>query len=817
MRITGVQSYIVPAISLVVQSVLSSQPVGPLMGTVDQTSAYFLYRPGEETVDFRLSILHDGETVVESTARSLAQNDYVAKFSVNGLQPGTDYQYRLMVVDALGDRDVDVSNGSSSFRTAPNVGERAVNRVAFVSCADESSGGVWQRIAELEVDRLVLLGDTPYIDTTDLALARSKHRDFLRTPGLAALVQTIPTVATWDDHDFGTNNGNGLSFGAKAITRQAFVEYRAHARYGTGTEGVFHRLDLGNLEIFLLDPRWFSQTAASPADSSQPTSLGADQWQWLREALLQSRAPFKVLAMGQIWQDKKNAETDDMFTYHSERDALLDFIRDQKIPGVILMGGDIHLSRHLVHPQRLDYDLHDFITSPAHGSVIPSLDVSHPDLEWSLVEPYQFLVLTVDTRPSDPKLTARFYTSDGLVRRTVASTLSELSPSVGSGLGRGLRAWWPFDDGFENHSILGERINAEAVNGTSRDPDGGLLGAAARFVRSERQYLLVRRNALNDNSGQFACSLWLRAASLPAHGSSARHFLIESIKGRSPGNEAGYTISVGLRAADNPGQVRLQLYTHTLAPAPSSSQAPEAIAQGPFDLDLDRDFLRGQWIHLALNFNSQELEVFLQGESSARFSLPIPGAASEFSGLILGGHRSGSGRNYDGWIDEVALWQRTLSADEVAELYNDGNGISVPTHQKARDHDGDGMPDWYERLHGFDPNDAGDALDDLDHDGLPAWIEHSIGTHPNYNDRQLFRSILGQAQESQLHNQFRFSDPTTGEIPLQLEVLSSRDLKFWEALPPGDRHEFFYDDGMLQMEFQKGETSNQFLRLRAIK
>jgi hypothetical protein len=817
MKLGEARALALASVSLLAQVIVSGQPVGPLVGTVDQTSAYFLYRPGEETAEFRLSILQNGETVAETTSPSLAEDDYVAKFSVEGLLPQTDYHYQLRALDASESRVIAASKGSAGFRTAPIVGEKAVTRVAFVSCANGSSESVWQRIGELDVDRLVLLGDTPYVDTANLGLARSKHRDFLRNPGLAALIKSIPTVATWDDHDFGANNGNGLSFEGKAATRQAFVEYRAHARYGTGTEGVFHRLDLGNLEIFLLDPRWFSQTAGSPADPSQPTCLGAEQWQWLRNALIQSRAPFKALAMGQIWQDKKNGENDDMFTYHHERDALLDFIRDQQIPGVILMGGDIHLSRHLVHPRRLDYDLHDFITSPAHGSVIPSLDVAHPDLEWSLVEPYQFLVLTVDTRPSDPKLIARFYTSDGLVRRTVELTLSELSPTIGSGLGRGLRAWWPFDNSFENHSILRGRINAEAINGASLDPDGGLRGAAARFKRNKDQYLHVSRNALDDNSSQFACSLWFRAGGLPPHGSDERHFLVESIQGRSPGDEAGYTISAGLRAGENSNEVRLQFYTHTLATARLSNEAPEAIAQGPFDLVLARDRIRDKWMHLVLNFDSQKLEVFFQGDSIASYSLPIPGASSEFSGLILAGHRAGAGRNFDGWIDEVGLWQRNLSADEIASLYNGGKAIELSTNQNASDRDGDSMPDWYERLHGLDPGAASDALSDLDDDGLPAWLEHRVGTHPNFDDQRLFRAILGEAHESRLRKEVYFPNPSTGEINLQLEALTSPDLDLWEVSPPGDGHEFLSEDGTLWMQFQQGDESKQFFRLRVIK
>jgi hypothetical protein len=88
-----------------------------------------------------------------------------------------------------------------------------------------------------------------------------------------------------------------------------------------------------------------------------------------------------------------------MFTYWYERDALLDFVKHERISGVVLHGGDIHVSRYLIHPRRVGYDLHDFIMSPGHNRIIPSLNVYHPSLEWSLVEGQQFLFLEADPTP----------------------------------------------------------------------------------------------------------------------------------------------------------------------------------------------------------------------------------------------------------------------------------------------------------------------------------------------------------------------------------------------------------------------------------
>ena len=49
---------------------------------------------------------------------------------------------------------------------------------------------------------------------------------------------------------------------------------------------------------------------------------------------------------------------------------------ENKIGGVVLVGGDIHVSRHLEYPmkERMGYDLHQFSISPLHDRVIPSLN-----------------------------------------------------------------------------------------------------------------------------------------------------------------------------------------------------------------------------------------------------------------------------------------------------------------------------------------------------------------------------------------------------------------------------------------------------------
>ncbi len=649
----------------------SQQNVGPVVGHVDSESAYLLIRRGAISQRLRLYI-SDGtnpSSFQTFEVETKAEQDYVAKFEVKGLNPNTRYSYRI--VSVKGKAETPLAEGKNcTFKTTSKNRKKGAVTLCFTSCVDIEDNPMWDDIKKVRPNMLVLVGDTPYIDSSKLEVARNRHRRFLAMAGLSELAQYTPTVGTWDDHDFGLNNGNGRNMkSGKKFTRQAFVEYRAHSQYGTGTEGVYHKADLGLIELFLLDPRYFSQTTASVIDPKQPTCFGEKQWEWLKESLKASKAPFKVLASGAIWQDKKNSETDDMFTYWYERDALFDLIKKENIPGVVLLGGDIHVSRHLVHPRRVGYDLHDFVISPGHERTITGLDVYHPSLRWSLVEGHQFLSLSATIDKNGPKLTAQYRQSGDRLNREVVLSFDQLSaPKRNKGLKRGLRAHWAFENTFTNSGALKNLLEMKP----NPSPEGILYrdskrGGVARFDRNLQQFLNVNRNPLDDNSDRHTYALWFRPSSLPRHGTTDRMFLIESTAEGKPHNKSAWHISLGLRSCDDPNKINLQLYTHTLSPASRPEAAPTAKSLGGFDCLIPRSELK-KWNHVTCTFDSLSLSLYLNGKQIAKHHLPVPGPASEFGGLVIGGHREGKGRNFDGFIDDVAIWSRVLNENEIKKL-----------------------------------------------------------------------------------------------------------------------------------------------------
>lgn len=386
--------------------------LGPIVGHTEERLCVLWMRLPDEG-DFALEVTTlDRKPVAMIKGQALPENDLCVHWKVEGLTPGTSYRYR--VLDSAGQAVAE--NEAQIFMTAPVADQPGKVRLAISSCAKEDAGSraVWQRMAAEKVDAVVLIGDTPYIDSTDLAVQTRRHQEFAAVPEYQALLRSRPCWWTWDDHDFAGNDCSGLAVG-KENSRLVFTRYRPQKGFGDGQEGIYTKFRYGPVEVFLLDARWFSMTAASYANPVKPTLLGEKQWQWLQAGLLASSAPFKLLACGMIWDDKENKELDDWGSYAHERKALEKFIGDNKIPGVIYVGGDIHASRVLKYPTQktVGYDLVQFIASPIHGSTIASLNVYHPDLVRSAVEPHVFLVIEVDSTVTPPRLTAELVNKDG--------------------------------------------------------------------------------------------------------------------------------------------------------------------------------------------------------------------------------------------------------------------------------------------------------------------------------------------------------------------------------------------------------------------
>jgi phosphodiesterase/alkaline phosphatase D-like protein len=76
--------------------------------------------------------------------------------------------------------------------------------IAFGSCNKQYKPNVlWKEIKKNNPDLWIWGGDNIYADTDDMSKMKEDYEDLKNQNGYLQLIENLPIMATWDDHDYG--------------------------------------------------------------------------------------------------------------------------------------------------------------------------------------------------------------------------------------------------------------------------------------------------------------------------------------------------------------------------------------------------------------------------------------------------------------------------------------------------------------------------------------------------------------------------------------------------------------------------------------
>jgi alkaline phosphatase D len=265
-----------------------------------------------------------------------------------------------------------------------------LTRIAFGSCAHQKKPQpIWDAVLDYRPQLFIFTGDNVYGDVTSAAMVelREAYAAAGKVGGIAALRARAPVLATWDDHDYGQNDG-GADFALKAPAQRLFLEF-----WGIGDDdprakrpGVYHATTIGppgeRVQVILLDTRSF-RSALRPTDQRgalgkevylpdpdpAKTMLGEAQWAWLR-AQLQEPAELRLIVSSvQVLAERHGFER--WGNLPLERQRLLDLIAETDAEGVVLVSGDRHIGALYRLTTGVPYDLYEITSS--------GINMAYPD------------------------------------------------------------------------------------------------------------------------------------------------------------------------------------------------------------------------------------------------------------------------------------------------------------------------------------------------------------------------------------------------------------------------------------------------------
>ncbi len=215
----------------------------------------------------------------------------------------------------------------------------------------------WQEIQDKKPNVWIWEGDAIYSDTEDMKVLKNNYDLQKNKPDYQEFIQHIPVIGTWDDHEYGVNDG-GAEYPQKVASQKLFLDFlgvpendiRRHRK------GVYfsknYNVDGHQIKIILLDTRYFRTPLTKdptgkkryiPNTYGQGTMLGEAQWKWLQKELNNSTADFNVIMSSiQFLSGEHGFESWGNMPHEIKR--MEDIIVKSKAKGVFILSGDRHIS-----------------------------------------------------------------------------------------------------------------------------------------------------------------------------------------------------------------------------------------------------------------------------------------------------------------------------------------------------------------------------------------------------------------------------------------------------------------------------------------
>ena len=351
-----------------------------------------------------------------------------------GLAPARWYWYRF---HALGQQSAVGRTRTAPAPDAAADGDAASFDFVIASCQRYDVGHyvAWHHIATEQLDAVMFVGDYIYEYPTGpksirpmegsgvvrtLPQYRARYATHKSDPSLQAAHAAAPWLLVWDDHEVGNDyaglQGEHLETDFRAQRAAAYRAYWEHmpfpksARPVDADMRIVNRLDWGRLaRLHLIDDRQYRDPQVCPkagrgGSNTVPlkscpefldpkrTLLGAEQERWLAEGWDTSR-PWNLLVqqtlMSRIsWSNPALPDagggtywTDGWDGYPAARNRLLGTVAQRKVPGVVVLGGDVHSN--YVADLKADYDdpVSKVIATEFCGTSITSLSMPQSRLD----------------------------------------------------------------------------------------------------------------------------------------------------------------------------------------------------------------------------------------------------------------------------------------------------------------------------------------------------------------------------------------------------------------------------------------------------
>ena len=373
---------------------------GPMVGHTTDRGVSIWVR-ASETCEYsvRVQPAQGGTELMSKSVELNRESNFCGVARIEGLSPSTTYSYSVFLDGT--EQSTQVAQKVTSY---PEEGEPGIIRFAFGhSVIGNDAQPIWDAISAKQPMFLLMMGDNIYSNSTQPAKQRSMYLQMRADPRFRSFAAQVPVYAVYDDHDYGANNSDRTQPGKERSLR-TFFEIWANPPVQTLEQaGIWTRFVAGQCEFWLLDGRYHRSPNDDP-DGPNKTMLGMEQREWFMNTLAMSKAVFKFPVSGSSWHCGGKEAWNHQFL--SEYDTILTHVREHRVSGLILLGGDQHECKVSIRPRESwgAYDLHEWMA----GRLV-NRQRDYEEQPWTR----GFGMVTVNTKIDPPTVKLEFFNDKG--------------------------------------------------------------------------------------------------------------------------------------------------------------------------------------------------------------------------------------------------------------------------------------------------------------------------------------------------------------------------------------------------------------------
>ncbi len=346
--------------------------------TTDKTTEIKVLAKKKSNLTFKIFKEDKEITTLKSEKIEAGETEYhIINFNISDLKINTNYVFQVIedmkIVDQRNFKTVDLNS-----KTA---------KIGVVSCLHDKFRNaqfkMWNEYLNNEPTYTFMIGDNVYADTPSLIngnILKSKYANesmlwerYVETFNLLSYYRTarlVPTLAIWDDHDYGFNNGNRTHPQKKQALKvfESFYGFKPVAKVTEKLFGAGYVFNAFDQRFVFTDGRFF-RTEPNLSNKNSESHWGEEQTSKILQILNTSK-PTWLIKGDQFFGSYSGFES---FEADHPKDftKLLSELKKSKSK-VFFVSGDRHLNELMrISPDDIGYETFELTSSAVHAAIFP--------------------------------------------------------------------------------------------------------------------------------------------------------------------------------------------------------------------------------------------------------------------------------------------------------------------------------------------------------------------------------------------------------------------------------------------------------------